>query len=315
MKVSVIIPVYNGANYIKDALESVFSQTYKDYEIIVVNDGSTDDSEIILKPYMDTITYIYQENKGSAEARNTGIRKAKGEYISFLDADDIWLPQKLEKQLKFLLSNPKYKMVFCDIKHSVRGSIIHNSYLHERKYRYVSSGKIYRNLLRECFIFTPTVFVSRECFREVGLFNEKYRICEDYEMWLRIAKKYQIGFLDEPLVERRRHGVNITEDKILYSTSSIDLFKELLKDNYSDKRTKKTIKKELSKRFFNLGYFYWDKINLSFARKNFAKAIKYNKYYLKAAFYMILSTFPLAIIKTIRRLKDAARSKRNNTCV
>jgi len=362
-KVSIVIPTYNGGFIIKEAIDSILSQTYKDYEIIIVDDGSTDGTEQVLDEYLqergfktshkvtrsqsyqvtrspshkvteseghkvtgaqghkttklqektgDVVTwchgdlcirYLYQENRGPASARNKGIKEAKGKYIAFLDADDLWLPEKLEKQVNFLSANPQYKMVFCDMKHLVEGEIIYHSYLKERGYRFVSSGDVYHNLLRECFIFTPTVVVHKECFNNVGLFNEKYRICEDYEMWLRIAKRYKVGFLDEPLVIRRRYRTNITENRFLYINSCVELFEDLLRNNQYIKKTKKIIKEELSRRYFDLGYFYWDRGDLSSARKYFLKTRCCRKDILKATPYIALSYLSRNLVKTVRRLK------------
>src|SRR3990170_3473675 len=111
-KVSVIIPAYNSARFLPEAIESVLAQTYKDYGIIVIDDGSTDNTKETLEPYFDKIKYIYQQNQGAASARNTAIRHSQGEYIAFLDADDVWLPEKLHIQVEYLNNNPGIAMVY-----------------------------------------------------------------------------------------------------------------------------------------------------------------------------------------------------------
>lgn len=315
-KVSVIIPVYNGEKYIAEAIDSVLAQTYPAHEIIVVDDGSTDRTREIVNSYSvmrtascenalrtthDAIRYIYQPNKGPAAARNSGIKEAKGEYIAFLDSDDVWMPEKLEKEIR-LITDSDYAMVYCDMSHSVDGKLIYKSYLKEKKYKYVSCGKIYENLLRENFIFTPTVLVRKKTFYKVGYFDETYRICEDYKMWLMIARDYEIGFLDETLVTRRRNKANITCDKLLFINSGIRLFKELLNSNHHSDKTKEIIEGEYRRRFFDLGYYYWDRGDLGRARENFIRTKAF-----KSTPYIIMSCFPKGWIEAIRRLRKVTR--------
>jgi cellulose synthase/poly-beta-1,6-N-acetylglucosamine synthase-like glycosyltransferase len=310
-KISVIIPTYNAAKYIREALDSVLAQTYPVHEIIVVDDGSTDNTRDIVKSYVrpktedqrpktlhptpltlhhnsTTISYIYQENNGPASARNTGIRAATGEYIAFLDADDLWLPEKLEKQMKLFESND-YAFVYCDMSHAVENKVIHQSYLKDRGYKFFGSGNIYRNLLKENFIFTPTVIIQKEVFEKIGYFDETYKICEDYKMWLKIANKYQIGFVDEPLVIRRRVETNITADKFLYTQSWHRLFEELLKNNGFNSQINHVIRQQINKHSFDLGYHYWKHNDIPAARKSFTRALLYKGNIIKTMPYLAMS--------------------------
>jgi len=307
--VSVIIPAYNAGKYISEAMESVLTQTYPSYEIIVVDDGSIDRTKETIdglrvkgEVCKIDIKYIYQENKGPAAARNKGIKEAKGDYIAFLDSDDLWLPEKLERQMA-LLRQSNYAMVYSDMSHEVDGEEIYRSYLKEKKYKFYGNGDVYKQLLRENFIFTPTVIVKKAVIKSVGYFDERYKICEDYKMWLKIAKDYKIGFLDEPLVIRRRNKSNITQDKFLFIASGINLFRELL-DNNHDQKTKKIINNELYRRIFDLGYYHWDKGNISLAREYFTKAMRYKHNVLKAIPYLIASFFPSSFVSVIRKLKN-----------
>mgnify|MGYP001560062154 CR=1 FL=1 len=308
-KISAIIPAYNAEKYIKDAIESVLAQTYPAYEIIVVDDGSTDRTRETVKElqvsscrYQVEIKYIYQENKGPGAARNAGIKVAKGEYIAFLDSDDMWMPEKIEKQAR-LLHNSDYAMVYCDMGHEVDGKLIYKAYLKEKGYKGVGSGDIYEKLLKENFIFTPTVLARKEALVKIGYFDESYRICEDYKMWLNIAKKYHIGFLDEVLVTRRRTKMNITEDKLLFIDSGIRLFRELLNSNNHSSELKNIIQSEYHRRFYHLGYYYWDKGDMAMARKNFSKSKV-----LKAMPYILMGYLPKNFINYIRRLKQCLKS-------
>lgn len=274
-KVSVIIPTYNSSKLLKEAIGSVLSQTYPILEIIVVDDGSTDDTAKVVQEYVRAqehkstgaqVKYIRQENKGPAAARNKGIREARGNYIAFLDSDDLWLPDKIEKQI-VLFEKSDYAMVYCDMSHVVNGKTVYKSYLKGRGYKYFGKGDIYNNLLRENFIFTPTVIMRRCILDRMEGFDEKFRICEDYKMWLSIAREYPIGYIDEPLVIRRRVEANITKDKFLYSISSVRLFKELKMDKRHDSTTSRVITENLRKNYSELGYWYWK-------RKNFLKGAK-----------------------------------------
>jgi len=306
--VSVIIPTYNASKYVTKAIDSVLNQDYDNYEIIVVDDGSTDNTQEVLEKYGSKIKYIYQENGGPAKARNTGIISSYEDYIAFLDADDLWLPGKLRKQIDFFHRHPQYAMVYTDMKHAVNGKIVNSSYLKEGNYRYISSGFIYENLLRECFIFTPTVIVKRECLEKVGLFREDLRISEDYDLWLRIADEYEIGFLDEPLVIRNRHGSNLTEDRYLYITSCIQLFEELLEKNEGNRKRVKIIKEELAVRYFNLGYYLFELGRLRESRYNFVKSLRY-RYSNRSMIRALASFLPKLWIDYIRRIRGIGYAK------
>lgn len=300
-KISVIIPAYNAEKHLEDAILSVLAQTFQAFEIIVVDDGSIDNTAKVAKKY--DVKYLYQENEGASAARNRGIKAADGDYVAFLDSDDLWMPGKLEKQVA-LLRNSNYGMIYCDMSHVVEGKTIYKSYLRERKYKFVGSGKIFQGLLQENFIFTPTVLIKREVIDIVGGFDEHYKICEDYKMWLKIAENHEMGFIDEPLVVRRRHEGNITKDKFLHIQSALSLFKELA-INIHDTRLKKIAQRELGKRFFEMGYYYWNRGELDNARSNFIEAASNNSF--KAAPYLLAGYLPQSFINTARGLKRCLR--------
>jgi len=240
-KVSVVIPTYNCAQYIAEAIESVLNQTYKDFEIIVIDDGSTDNTQEIIKPYLNKIKYIYQQNSGPSAARNRGIKEANGEYIAFLDADDIWLPQKLELQIKFMETYFNIGLTFTDMSFfSDKKGIIKNSFLKNMKifnklcvqslssYEKKFSEKIFNALIEENFIPTPSVIVKKQCFNKVGLFDETLFVVEDRDMWLRISLFYDVGFINKPLVLRRFHKKNISVDVEPIFKSRLKVMKKYL---------------------------------------------------------------------------------------
>jgi glycosyltransferase involved in cell wall biosynthesis len=184
--VSVIIPTYNSADYIEEALQSVFEQTFQDFEIIVIDDGSTDGTGEVLKKYGDRISYLFQENNGPSSARNRGIRAARGEYIAFLDADDLWVSTKLEKQVSLFLQRKGLGMVTTGACSFDEKGVFGYS---ADKRKTLMVGDIARNIFLRSNIGTPTVMVRKEIFDSIGFFEENIRQSEDDNMWIRIAKK------------------------------------------------------------------------------------------------------------------------------
>jgi glycosyltransferase involved in cell wall biosynthesis len=213
-KVSVIIPVYNGGEFLSKAMESVIAQTYSDWQIVAVNDGSTDNSLEILRMYEhrlpSKIHIVSQKNSGASSARNRGIIESKGEYIAFLDSDDSWLPEKLEKQVEFLESNKELGLVYSDCYIIDNGSNMEeNTYLCRTK---PFRGNIFSELVYNNFIPTSTVLVRRKVLDKVGLFNPVLRISQDYDLWLRLAEIYSVDFINQPLAKYRFHNEGISKN-------------------------------------------------------------------------------------------------------
>ncbi len=205
--VSVIIPTYNRAHLIREALESVFSQTYRDYEVIVVDDGSTDNTREILASYRDRIHIVWQENQGISAARNRGILLARGKYLAFLDSDDRWLPEKLERQVSYLDQNSYMGLVSS---HLWRYEIGKEK---ERERVPRSIGRSFGELVTgPNFIDTSTVVIRKRCIEVVGNFDESMPAAEDWELWVRIAKRFGIHCMEDILAEHRWHPANTTKD-------------------------------------------------------------------------------------------------------
>ncbi|MCO7175210.1 glycosyltransferase family 2 protein [Sporolactobacillus kofuensis] len=205
-KISVIIPTYNRGKFTVEAVKSILAQTYKDYEIIVVDDGSTDDTKEKLKVFGNKISYIYQKNKGPSAARNTGIQHAEGKYIAFCDSDDRFLPNKLEKQMNFIKEHPKCRFLYSWYYNvNEKGEITKLrkpfSCKHQEQLQYCLFA-------RRFTIRTSTLLLSKKCFKKAGLFNEKYWYSQDWDMWLRLAAYYRGYCLEEPLSEYWLHGEN-----------------------------------------------------------------------------------------------------------
>lgn len=200
--VSVIIPTYNRCELLKRSVDSVLNQTYSDFELIIVDDGSTDGTEELIKSYGDDrIRYIRNErNCGAHVSRNNGIKAAKGQFIAFQDSDDEWLPQKLQMQMDILAdSDDTVGMVFCRF-HQYFSNGVKSVCpdLNEVPDNY--SGYILEVLLRTPLAGTPTMLIKKSVLDDVGLFDENIACLEDYELSLRIARKYQLIMIDEPLM-------------------------------------------------------------------------------------------------------------------
>lgn len=199
--VSVIVPVYNAAKYVSKALESVFCQTFKDYEVIVVNDGSIDDSERVISLYQEKIRYFSQENKGPACARNLGIRNARGNYVAFLDADDEWMPEKLERQMDLFKRDKSVKLIYT-------GGIFINEdgeYIGTIKSYFGNSEQVLRQLfISNCVSPINSVIVEKSCFSAVGCFDENLKVAEDWDLMIRTCRKYNFACIALPLVAQRK---------------------------------------------------------------------------------------------------------------
>jgi glycosyltransferase involved in cell wall biosynthesis len=193
--VSVIIPTYNRAHVISRAVESVLAQTFQDFELLIVDDGSHDETREILASYGNRITYLYQENHGVSHARNTGIRASSGDFVALLDSDDAWMPEKLERQLAAMASQPDIPLCHTE-EIWIRNSVRVNPGKKHRKY----GGYIFPYCLPLCVVSPSSVVLRRWIFDKIGLFDETLPACEDYDLWLRIAQKYSVIFLEEPLL-------------------------------------------------------------------------------------------------------------------
>ncbi len=199
--VSVIIPTYNRASFLKEAVDSVLNQTYQRIELILVDDASDDETSTIIEPFLNNSKvklYRKTENQGVSAARNLGIRNANGDYISFLDSDDMWQKKKLEYQLEFLLNQSEYKACYTDEIWIRKGVRVNQKNKH-RKY----SGSIYQKCLALCIISPSSIIMTKNLIDEIGFFDESLPACEDYDYWLRLCSRYPVYFLEKQLIIKR----------------------------------------------------------------------------------------------------------------
>ena len=230
VKVSVIVPTYNRASVIKRALQSIYNQTYNDYEIIVVDDGSTDNTIEILEDERlrnPRLRYIrHKKNMGVSIARNTGIINSAGKYIAFLDSDDEWHREKLEEQVRIMNSNENIGLVYT-------GSKIIYEGLNNEDIIPVFSGYIFNKLLERNFIAASSVMVPKGIFNEIGLFDERLKIMQDWDMWLRISKRYLIIPVKKVLIKYYVHEKRISSNLVYRLHDYASIFRKYKDKIYS----------------------------------------------------------------------------------
>lgn len=322
-KVSVIIPSYNRANYISEAIDSVLNQTYQDFEIIVIDDGSTDNTKEVLSKYDNKIRYLYQKNSGASAARNLGINKAIGEYISFLDADDIWLPFKLKSQIDIMAKNQDVALIFTDIESFnhcgiVRYSLMRSQFPQETdsfknkvlKINFndgtIIKGALYEELIYGNFIFTPTVLINKNCLQREEYFDENLYISEDYDFWLRITQKYQVLYCNKVTARCRLTDNSLSGDfgirPFTYSKYDGKMLEKHLK--LCSKDFKLLIKKRIINSYNVAAWGYLNVNNKYEVRKLSLRSLIYNKTQVKLYIYILISFLPLNLILFIKKLRN-----------
>jgi len=198
VSVSVVLPVFNRSQWVCEAVDSVLAQTMRDFELIVVDDGSTDATPDALRHYGDRLRLLHQQNRGVSAARNRGVRHGRGKWIAFLDSDDVWLPEKLAAQAAFLQRRPAARI--CQTEEIwIRNSVRVNPGRRHRK----PSGDIFTASLALCLVSPSAVMMEKSLFMETGGFDESLPAAEDYDLWLRISLRHPVYLIDEPLVVKR----------------------------------------------------------------------------------------------------------------
>ncbi len=264
-RVTVLIPTYNRAAMIGDALEGVFAQTYTDYEVLVVDDGSTDETEEMLRPWMERLRYCKKENGGVSSARNFGLRQIETEYVAFLDSDDRWEPTFLHVVMAKLRENPELGLV-------TTGRVVEPRGVKRPSIRKAClEGHLYQELFFKNFVTTSAVVAQRACFDKVGGFKEEFRQAGDYDMWLRISQSYPIAFLKEYLCRHRSHAQNLTNDVVQHKL----YLQKVLETNHDPGRIPDSLSRHrFSRTWTSLGRAYLGVSQKEAARECFQKAIR-----------------------------------------
>ncbi len=242
--VSVIIPTYNRASWVGQAVESVLGQTFASRELLVVDDGSADETWAVLSPHARALRYIRTPHLGVSAARNRGVRESRGQWVAFLDSDDLWMPGKLTRQMDALRRAPEAPLCYTDeiwIRHGRRV----NPGRRHRKY----SGWIFEHCVRLCIISPSSALVRRDLLDAVGGFDEGLPACEDYDLWLRITARHPVLFLDEPLIVKRGGHA----DQLSRSIWGLDRFRvralwKLLEDPAISQAQRDAVRRELGRK-------------------------------------------------------------------
>lgn len=282
-KVSILMPTYNCAATIGEAIDSIFRQEYRDFEIIVVDDGSTDDTRGLLRErYGDRIRYFYQNNAGPEQARLLGLHQAAGEYIAILDADDLWLPEKLKLQVPVLENYPDIDFLFADF-HDFSGNgfspkscfdgskvfrkIPARPVSMQHPYCKVFLGDVMYDYMRGNFILQSTLLVRKTTCLHLGMFTDGSPIREQYAFCLRTLYQLKIAFIDRVLAHRRFRGNNLTKDATRWHERTVLLCQKALPYPWLDQRCKDFLAASMRQSYYKLGVDQLKKGDIPEARK------------------------------------------------
>ncbi len=286
-RVSVLIPTYNCATTIEESIDSVLNQTYKNLEIIVVDDGSTDNTRALLQGYGERVRYFYQENAGAVRARLHGLHQARGEYIAIIDADDIWLPEKLRVEVEVLDATPETDLIFTDFQDFSKDGFSPRSCFDASKVfrkipaRPISdkhpSAKIFlRDIMYDYmqgnFILPSTLLVRKTACFKFRMFTDQLAIREQYEFCLRTLHELKVAFIDEVLVHRRFRGTNITLNTRLFHERTVLACQKAIHYPWMDARCRDFLAANIKNSYYAIGVDSFKKGNILEARQMFRKS-------------------------------------------
>ena len=297
-RVSVVIPTHNNGEYLESALDSVYRQTYAAHEIIVVDDASTDDTAERMQRHTDRVHYIQQSHAGSAVARNRGIMAATGDYIAFLDSDDMWLPEKLDKQIAIAVEHPDSALIYCDFHRSETLQPELTSGLSGRKHW--QAGSEFESLLRQNFLHTSSVVVPRPALASSGLFDPKLINAQDWDLWLRLAASGDCRFVDEVLSFYRLHptqSVRTTK----YARNLILADEIVLARWGKDQRAERPIKEKLREDLWMLGRREWKAGNFARARRAYWRCAAIPGRRVASTARALACSFPDGVLRMFQR--------------
>jgi len=300
--VSVVIPTYNHAALAPEAVESALAQTWRNVEVIVVDDGSTDDTQLRLARFGSRISAIRQEHRGPAVARNAGIRASKGELIGFLDSDDLWMPEKAERSVTAFESDPALGVTYTAVR--IRELDTGRKYLLPQ---YTMSGNMARDLFLECKgVNTSTLMVRRAALEEVGLFDEELFRAQDWDLMIRLAEKFPYRHIPEVLTERRLHGGSLSvTHQDLYAEYNLRVIRKAVArrpDLYAALEAE-----ALSRAHFRFGMAHYGDYRMPPARAEFRRSLRY-RWNWRTFNYLLRAHLPKAVVRRLRSIRLAAMS-------
>lgn len=300
--VTAIVVVYNGEKYLNDCLRSIVDQDYHPLETLVIDDGSTDSTPDIIKSFGGKIRYYRQKNGGEASARNKGIELANGDYINFLDADDIWCPGKISTQVAVLDEYPQYGVVFgdfCRINDSFRYNSFHELNIEPMKSKIDSnwSGWLFPRMLLDSWVHIITAMARKNVFSAIGEFNSENIIGTDYDFWIRTSRKFQMAKIPYQVALYRDNPTSVTSKFVKRNFPAEIVTKYIKKYGIIDPKGGALTSSQIRKRLFDLwfihGYVARNNGKYSSAVQSFGKALKYSPICLNAYKNIIFSAFKL----------------------
>ena len=303
-KLSVNIPCFNSGRFIRQTVESVINQTFQDLEIVIVDDGSHDNTKQIISSFKDArIRYFYKDNEGLAFTRNKAIDLSDGEYIALLDHDDLWEPEKIEKQLEVFKKNNNLGLVFSD------SYILENN--HKKKFTYFDrikpkKGFIFEDLLFASSNFIPlsSVIVRKDVFKDVGFFNPAFKIGEELELFLKVAQLYEFDYIDKPLITYRLHEGNFSTNKEIFVKEAFEIL-QFWQDRIPDlfHKNEKRLRKKEAAILAELAHFYANSSRKKEALHNFNLSLSkaYNKnVFIKKCILLFIGCLGYNLINKLR---------------
>jgi len=340
--VSVIIPTYNCGKFIEQSIESVLKQTYKNVEIIVIDDGSTDDTSLKLSKYGEHIICIRQKNQGLSKSRNIGMRHSKGEYLAFQDADDRWNPKKLEMQVECFRKVKDIGLVFTDFSRiDMEGNIVKDRYEEKaftvfqdyglsiekifkgkrttriddsgqgNSQHTLYSGNVFYHLCKGNFILPSTTLFKKECIEKIGLlWNEEFQCATDQYFHLHFARHFPVAYLDAVTAEYRVAGGgslsgNKNTPQLILNT--IKTLEDIYEQDEGLRSGKNSLYRTiLGKHYARLAYYYLSELDRSNARKYALYSMKYKPLLFKSLSTLLLSFYPFVILDCLKQLKRKA---------
>jgi glycosyltransferase involved in cell wall biosynthesis len=271
--VSIIIPNYNYARYLREAIDSALAQTYQPFEVIVVDDGSTDESRSVIQSYGPAIQPVFQKNEGLPSARNAGIAKAGGEFFVFLDADDALLPDAVAKLFEGFSENPDGGIVFGF------SELVNASGERLAFHKNTRGSFTYEDFLFANFILVPEAMVSKRVIDEIGMFTPSFFQCEDYDFWIRSARKFAVRYVDKLVARVRSHDANLSKDRVIQLTWELRVQLAHYDGSFLTRRS-------LAKIYHRLAYECRVSNNPALFRRYVLKSIRYNPWYWKNWLYL-----------------------------
>ena len=298
-RVSVVIPTYNCAHYLGQAIESVLAQTYTDREVIVIDDGSRDNTADVAAAYGGHIRYLRQENSGLPAARNRAIEAAAGDLIALLDADDWWEPTKLAQQVPLLDADSEVSLVYTDLRVIYDDGRLVPSFLASRPL--ASDGYVFTQLTESGFILPSTVLLRRSCLEAVGMFDETMRSHEDIELWLRLCHRWKVASVRQPLVHRRQGAQNMTSNAALRAEYGVKTYQKALDIPGLTGAERALLRHRLEREYFELAYFLFREGQGAMCRESLRKSLHGGRWNRRALKCYVLSLLPPGVVARARR--------------